>query len=116
MRPIVAADAVEVIERGLADVVARQFPDMWEDLSDEGRDMFVRGLMEAAARPLDDRIQAIAEVVDSWQAAWSLLYAPVDDEPYTPDERAEDEAALERLRQGDGVPLETLIPRPGTDR
>jgi hypothetical protein len=115
-RRIEAADAIEVIDRSLVDVVARQFPEMWEDLSDEGRGMFVRGLMEAAGSPLDDRIHAIAEVVDSWQAAWGLLYAPIDDEPYTPEERAEDEAALEQLRQGDGVPLDELIPRPGTDR
>jgi hypothetical protein len=89
---------------------------MWEDLSDEGRDLFVRGLMEAASRPLDDRIQAIAEVIDSWHQAWSLLYAPVDDEPYTAEEAAEADAALERLRQGHGVSLDELISGPGQDR
>jgi uncharacterized damage-inducible protein DinB len=102
-RHVEAADAIEVIDRSLTDVVARQFPEMWEDLNDEGRNMFVRDLMEAAARPLDDRIQAIAEVVDSWQGAWSLLYAPVDGEPYTAEERAQDDAALVRFRHGDGV-------------
>ncbi len=96
--------------------MAKQFPEMWEDLSDEGRNMFVRGLMEAASRPLDDRIQAIAEVIDSWHQTWSLLYAPVDDEPYTAEEKAEVDAALERLRQGHGVLLDELISRPGTDR
>jgi hypothetical protein len=110
------ADAIEGIDRGLGDLVARQFPEMWEDLSDEGRDLFVGALMEAAGRPVEDRVDAIAEVIDTWQAAWSLLYAPLDDEPYTPEERAEDEAALERLRQGDGVLLDNLIPRSGTDR
>ncbi len=108
-RRIEPADAIEVIDRSLGGVVARQFPEMWEDLSDEGRDMFVRALMEAVSRPLDDRVHAIAEVIDSWQAAWSLLYAAVDDEPYTPEEAAAADAALERLRQGHGVLLDDLI-------
>jgi hypothetical protein len=81
---------------------------MWEDLSDDGRDMFVRGLMEAASRPLDDRVQAVAEVIDSWQTAWNLLYAPVDDEPFTPEEAAAADAAPERIRQGHGVLLDDL--------
>ena len=99
---------MELIDRSLVNAVARQFPDMWEDLSDDGRDMFVRGLMEAASRPLDDRVQAVAEVIDSWQTAWSLLYAPVDDEPFTPEEAAAADAALERIRQGQGVLLDDL--------
>ena len=107
-RRVEPADAVEIIDRSLVDAVARQFPDMWEDLSDDGRDMFVRGLMEAASRPLDDRVHAVAEVIDSWQTAWSLLYAPVDDEPFTPDEAAAADAALERIRQGQGVLLDDL--------
>jgi hypothetical protein len=107
-RRIEPADAIEIIDRSLVDAVARQFPDMWEDLSDDGRDMFVRGLMEAASRPLDDRVQAVAEVIDSWQTAWSLLYAPVDDEPFTPEEEAAADAALERVRQGHGVLLDDL--------
>jgi hypothetical protein len=110
-RRIEPAAAIEAIDRSLRDFVAGQFPEMWEDLSDEGRDLFVHALMEAAARPPDDRIQAIAEVIDSWHEAWSLLYAPVDDEPYTAEEAAEDDAALERLRQGQGVPLDQLVPR-----
>lgn len=108
-RRIEPADAIEVIDRSLRDFVAGQFPEMWEELSDEGRDLFVRALMEAAARPLDDRVQAIAEVIDTWHEAWSLLYAPVDDEPYTAEDAAEDDAALESLRQGQGVPLDELI-------
>jgi len=107
-RRVEPADTVELIDRSLVNAVARQFPDMWEDLSDDGRDMFVRGLMEAASRPLDDRVQAVAEVIDSWQTAWSLLYAPVDDEPFTPEEAAAADAALERIRQGQGVLLDDL--------
>jgi hypothetical protein len=107
-RRVEPADAVEIIDRSLVDAVALQFPDMWEDLSDDGRDMFVRGLMEAASRPLDDRVQAVAVVIDSWQTAWSLLYAPVDDEPFTPEEAAAADAALERIRQGQGILLDDL--------
>jgi hypothetical protein len=110
-RRIEPADAIEVIDRSLGEFVALQFPEVWEDLTDEGRDMFVRALMEAASRPLDDRIHAIAEVIDTWHEAWSLLYAPVDDEPYTAEEAAEDDAALERLGQGQGIALDELIPR-----
>jgi hypothetical protein len=102
-RRIEPADAIEIIDRSLVDAVARQFPDMWEDLSDDGRDMFARGLMEAAARPPDDRVDAVAKVIDSWQTAWSLLYAPVDDEPFTQEEAAAADAALESVRQGRGV-------------
>jgi hypothetical protein len=115
-RRIEAADAIEVIDRSFGDFVAQQFPEMWEDLSDEGRGMFLRALMEAASRPLDDRKQAIGEVIGIWQDAWSLLYAPLDDEPYTPAERVEDDAALERLRQGHGVPLDELFPELGQSR
>lgn len=110
-RPPESSQSLEAIDRGLQDLVARQFPDLWEDLSDEGRDMFVRGLLEAAARPPEDRDQAGVEVVDSWYQAWGLLYAPLDDEPYTAEEQAEDAAALERLQRGEGVPLDGLLPR-----
>ena len=61
-----------------------------------------------ASRPPDDRVDAIAEVIDSWQTAWSLLYAPIDDEPFTPEEAAAADAALERLRQGHGVLLDDI--------
>jgi len=79
---------------------------LWEDLSDDGRDIFVRGLMEAASRPLDDRVQAVAEVIDSWQTAWSLLYAPLDDEPFSPEEAAAADAAIGRPPAGDVRRLE----------
>ncbi len=115
-RRIEPADAIEVIGRSLGNFVAQQFPEIWEDLSDEGRNMFVRSLMEAASRPLDDRIQAIGEVIDSWHQAWTLLSAPVDDEPYSAEEAAEDDAALERLRQGQGVPLDELDSEPEAER
>lgn len=115
-RPVEPADAIQIIDRSLVDAVARQFPDMWEDLSDDGRDMFVRGLMEAASRPLDDRVQAVAEVIDSWQTAWSLLYAPVDDEPLTPEDAAAADAALESLRQGHGILLNDLVDESETGR
>jgi len=107
-RRIGLADAIEIIDRSLIEAVARPFPDMWEDLSDDGRDMFVRGLLEAASRPPADRVDAVAEVIDSWQTAWSLLYAPIDDEPFTPEEAAAADAALERVRQGHGVLLDDL--------
>jgi hypothetical protein len=112
-RRIEPADAIEVIDRRLGEFVALQFPEIWEDLSDEGRDMFARALMEAASRPLDDRLHAIAEVIDTWQQAWSLLYAPLDDEPYTPEEAAEADAALEGIRRGAGVPLDDLLAEDG---
>src|SRR2546429_96001 len=51
-RKIEPAQASAAIDRGLHDFVGRSFPDLWEDLSDDGREMFVRGLMEAASRPL----------------------------------------------------------------
>jgi len=95
----------------LRDLAAREFPELWADLSDEGREMFVRGLTEAASRPPDDRDQAVAELIQTWHEAQALLYAPVDDEPYTDEERAEDDAALERLERGEGVPLDDLFPR-----
>lgn len=98
-RPVEPADPIEIIDRSPVDAVARHFPDIWEDLSDDGRDMLVRGLIEAASRPLDDRVQAVAEVIDSWQTAWSLLYAPIDDELFTTEEAAAADAALDRLRQ-----------------
>ena len=106
----------EVIDRSLGDFVSGQFPEIWADLSDEGRDMFVRALMEAASRPLDDRIHALSDVIDTWQQAWSLLYAPVDDEPYTPEEAAAAEAALEGIRRGEGVPLDELLAEDGPSR
>jgi hypothetical protein len=115
-RQIESADASEVIDRSLGDFVAGQFPEIWADLSDEGRDMFVRALMEAASRPLDDRIHALSDVIDTWQQAWSLLYAPVDDEPYTPEEAAEAEAALEGIRRGEGIPLDELLAEDGPSR
>ncbi len=108
--------SVEAIDRGLRDLVAREFPSLWEDLSEEGQEMFARGVVEAASRPPEDRAQAVAEVIETWQEAQALLYAPADDEPYTDEERAEDDAALERLGQGEGVPLEELLPRSRRDR
>jgi hypothetical protein len=108
--------SVEAIDRGLRDLVAREFPDVWEDLSETGQEMFVRGLVEAASRPPEDRAQAVADVIETWREAQALLYAPIDDEPYTDEERAEDDAALERFGQGDCVPLEDLLPRDGLGR
>ena len=35
--------------------------------------------------------------------------APWDDEPYTDDERAEDDAALAAYKRGEGVPLDELM-------
>src|SRR5215813_3363140 len=84
---------VEVIDRSWRETVRQHFPDMWEDLSDEGRDTFLRALMEAAARSPEDRLQAGVDVVDSWYQVWRLLYAPEDDEPYTEEEQAEDASA-----------------------
>jgi len=107
--------SVEAIDRGLRDLAAREFSDLWEDLSEAGQEMFVRGLVEAASQPPEDRAQAVAEVIETWQEAQALLYAPIDDEPYTDEERAEDDAALERVGQGDFVPLEDLVPRSGRD-
>lgn len=40
-----------------------------------------------------------------------LLDAPPDDEPYTEEEQAEDEAALKRIEKGEGIDLDELIPR-----
>jgi hypothetical protein len=110
-RALEPSKSVEAIDRGLRDLVAGEFPDLWEDLSEAGQEMFVRGLVEAASRPPEDRPQAVAEVIETWQEAHALLYAPIDDEPYTDEERAEDDAALERLGQGEAVPLEDLLPR-----
>ena len=107
---------VEAIDRGLRDLVAREFPDLWEDLSEAGQEMFVRGLVEAASRPPEDHGQAVAEVIETWQEAQAMLYAPIDDEPYTDEERAEDDAAVESAAQGDNVPLEDLLPRRGRSR
>lgn len=101
------ARASEVDQR-IHDVVAKQFPDVWQDLSDLGRDMFTRALMEAAARAPEDRDQALEHVIDTWYEAWHLLYAPEDDEPNTKEEQAEADAALESLGQGHGIPLEQL--------
>jgi hypothetical protein len=53
----------------------------------------------------------LAELNDAWQSFWGLLDAPVDDEPYTCGERAEVDAALEQVRQGQGIPLDELFPR-----
>ena len=110
-----ASESVKAIDRGLRAVDEREFPDLWADLSGEGRDMFVRGLIEAASRPPDDRDEAVAEVIETWHQAHILLYAPVDDEPYTDEERAEDDAALERLGLGEGIPLDDLLPRSRRD-
>jgi hypothetical protein len=52
-------------------------------------------------------------VINTWQQAWSLLYAPVDDEPCTPEESAEADAALERLGQGHGILLDELLAEDG---
>jgi hypothetical protein len=73
--------------------------------------MFVRGLVEAAAAPPEDRLPAITEVIDSWYEARQLLYAPPDDEPVTEEEEAEHQAALEELHSGKGVPLEQILAR-----
>lgn len=108
--------SVEAIDRGLRDLAAREFPDLWEDLSEAGQEMFVRGLVEAASRPPEDRAQAVAEVIETWQEAQALLYVPIDDEPYTDEERAEDDAALDRVAQGDFVPLDDLRPKSGRGR
>jgi hypothetical protein len=108
--------SVEAIDRGLRGLVAHEFPDLWEDLSEAGQELFVRGLVEAASRPPEDRAQAVAEVIETWQEAQAMLYAPIDDEPYTDEERAEDDAALEGAAQGDNVPLEDLLPRRGRNR
>jgi hypothetical protein len=105
--------SVAAIDRGLRDLVAREFPDLWEDLSEAGQEMFVRGLVEAAAQPPEDRAQAVTEVIETWQEAQAMLYAPVDDEPYTDVERAEDDTALERAVQGEFIPLEDLLLRDG---
>src|SRR2546429_1923810 len=99
-RKIEPAQASAAIDRGLHAFVGRSFPDLWEDLSDDGREMFVRGLMEAASRPPEDREQAITEVVATWYEAQSLLYAPLDDEPYTAEDAAATEAAMESVAQG----------------
>lgn len=102
---------VEVIDRGVYDLVAREFPDLWEDLSEVGRDMLVRGLMQAGGRPPEDRDQALADVIETWLEAQGELYVPLDDEPYSEEEQAEDAAAIERLRRGEGVPLDEVASR-----
>jgi len=44
--------SVEAIDRGLRDPIAREFPDLWEDLSEAGREMFAQGLVGASSRAL----------------------------------------------------------------
>lgn len=106
-----AQQSVKALDRGLYELVERQFPDLWEDLEEAGRDMFVRGVLEAASHPLEDRAQALTVVIDTWREAQRLLYLPEDDEPYTDEERAEDDAALEALERGEGTPLDDLFGR-----
>ena len=53
------------LDRGLYELVERQFPDLWEDLEEAGREMFVRGVLEAASHPLEDRDQTLTVVIDT---------------------------------------------------
>jgi hypothetical protein len=55
-------------------------------------------------------------VTDIGDSDGALLDAPLDDEPYTSEEEADDDAALERVRHGHGVPLDELIPNSGQVR
>src|SRR5215472_5771416 len=110
-RPIEAPRVVEAIDRGVYDLLAREYPELWDDLSEVGRDILIRGLMQAGGQPPEDRDQAVADVIETWLEAQEQLYVALDDEPYTEDEQAEDAAAIERLQRGEGVPLDDIAPR-----
>ena len=90
----------------LSDWAEHEFPDMWFALTEEGRAEFGRNLLEAASKPADDRESAVRVVVQAWLDTFRLLStAPLDDEPFTDEQRREVEEAEARLGRGEGVRL-----------
>jgi len=86
---------VDAIMAGLRRYAAEQFPDVWEELTEFGRQEFVGELVDAfvGAAP-EDRNMAMGEVVEAWVRTWLIRQAPGYPEAR---ERAERTAASEDL-------------------
>jgi hypothetical protein len=71
----------------------QQLHDMVDRLPDESTDAALRVLAGLAADP----------------ALYSLLIAPLDDEPYTEEQQREDAEAIAALERGEGIPHEEIL-------
>jgi len=70
-----------------------------------------RQLHEAIERLPDSEIPAALryiEFLSADPALYSLLTAPLDDEPYTPEQRQRDGEADAAIERGEGIPLEEV--------
>ncbi len=103
-----STETIDGLAQELADSVRqlaeRDYPELWDALSERGRELFTGNVIEAASRPPEDRVKAIRDVLEAWRDEWQLMVsAPLDDEPFTAKERREVEEAEEQLKRGEGV-------------
>jgi len=108
-----SAETIDGLAQELADIVRqlaeRDFLELWDALSDRGRELFTGNVIEAASRPPEDRVRAISDVIEAWRDEWQLMVsAPLDDEPFKAEERREVEEAEEQLNRAEAVPLRRL--------
>lgn len=73
-----AAQAItERLEATVREVIAEQYPAIWDALNEVGRSLFASEVAEAyIAAPSEDRGPAIVEVLDAWHRSWLVRHDP----------------------------------------